>query len=57
MHLGQNKGKSRSWNLPKKQIFKIWFDTLIPLIFLTKKYPFRAKIDGFADTSSTVLQN
>ena len=39
MHLGQNKGKSRGWNLLKIQIFKIWFDTLIILIFLMKKHP------------------
>ena len=39
MHLGQNKNMSRGWNLPKIQIFKIWFDTLIPLIFLMKTHP------------------
>ena len=53
MHLGQNKGKSRGWNHPKIKIFKIWFDTLIPLFFWWKNisyFNFRVKIDGFADT-------
>ena len=26
MHLGQNKGKYSGWNLPKIEIFKIYFD-------------------------------